>query len=103
MGAAAAAIIIRKEKDLVAHFRAAGAISPATAMTPDALGVHQRLAWERLVTRAVIREAVPGSFYLDEPSWVALRRTRRRLAIVMLVVAVSLAAFVFFRSPRPTP
>jgi hypothetical protein len=103
MGAAVAAIIIRKEKDLVAHFRAAGAISPATALTPEALGVHQRIAWERLVIRAVIREAAPGSFYLDEPSWVALRRTRQRLAIVMVVIVVAVAAFVFFLSPRAAP
>jgi poly(3-hydroxybutyrate) depolymerase len=89
MGASAAvAIIIRKEKDLVAHFRAAGAISAATAKTPGDLGVHERVAWSRLASRAVVRQGTPGTYYLDEPSWEALRRTRRRMALVLLIVVL---------------
>jgi hypothetical protein len=82
---AAAAVIIRKEKDLVAHFRSAGAVTPAKAQSPDALGVDTRVAWSLLVRRAVIREASPGQFYLDEDAWEALRAKRRRLAAVMVV------------------
>ena len=84
--AAAAAVIIRKEKDLVAHFRQAGAVAVSSAKSPSELGVHERMAWERLIERAVIREAAPGVYYLDEQSWNALRRMRQRMAIVLLSI-----------------
>jgi len=92
MGASvAAAVIIRKERELVEHFAAAGAVSPSSAKSPGDLGVHQRFAWIRLVDRGVIREAAPGRYYFDEPTWVALRQRRRRLALMMMVFVVVLA------------
>ena len=92
MGAsAAAAIIIRREKDLIAHFRSHGAIDAAHAMTPAALGVEQRLAWEILRRHAIIRGGAPGTFYLDELSWEAASRRRRRIAVVLMTVVVTLA------------
>jgi hypothetical protein len=91
MGAAAAAIIIRKEKDLVAHFQQARAVSAATAQTLGALRIDEGIALRRLRERAVIREAAPGTFYLDEPSWAALRYVRRRLMTVMLLLALAVA------------
>lgn len=83
---AAAAVMLRKEHDVVATFRGAGATTPTKARSPEELGIDRRLAFQRLVTRAVLREAGDGRFYLDEPSWEALRRIRRRLVMVMLVV-----------------
>jgi len=92
---AAAAIILLKEKQIVAAFREAGAISASTAATPAALGVHQRLAFSKLRERAILREAAYGYFYLDEPSWVAFRRARRRIAILAgLMVLVALLVFL---------
>ncbi len=90
MGAAAAAIIIRKEKDLVAHFQQARAISPSSAQSLGALRVEDGMALRRLQERAVIREGAPGMFYLDEPSWLALRHTRRRVITVLLLIVVAL-------------
>ncbi len=100
MGAsAAAAIVLLKEKQIVAAFRQGGATSAPAAATPAALGVHQRLALGKLRERAVLREAAHGYFYLDEPSWVALRRARRRVAIVVgLMVLVALLAFLARRA-----
>ncbi len=91
MGGAVAAIIIRKEKDLVAHFQRARALSPATAQSPGALGIEEGTALRRLRDRAVIREGAPGTLYLDEPSWQALRRTRQRMVAVMLIIVIALA------------
>lgn len=92
MGAtAAAAVIIRKERELVGHFVDAGAISPASARSSSDLGVHERFAWIRLVERGVIREAAPGRYYFDEPTWVALRRRRRQLALVLMIFVGVLA------------
>lgn len=98
MGAsAAAAVIIAKEKHIVAAFREAGATSLGKAVAPATLGVHERLAFSKLRQHAVLREAGPGLFYLDEPSWEALRRFRRRLAIVVAVFAVIAVAALLAR------
>ena len=96
MGTAAAAIIIKREKDLVEHFRRAGATSPQTAQSPDALGVEENnFIWRVLVESAVIRAGASGEYYLDEPSWEAMGRRRRRVAVIMLVAAVALAVSVY--------
>lgn len=93
MGAAAAvAIMRRREQEVVDDFRAAGAISPATAQSYNAIGLGESMAIRRLHDRAVIREAAPGLWYLDEEVWTAVRRTRRRVALVMVVVVLMLFA-----------
>lgn len=85
MGAPAiAAIMRRREQEVVEDFRAAGATSPATAQSYSALSIGESLAVKRLHNRAVIREGSPGLYYLDEEVWAAVRRTRRRLATVVL-------------------
>jgi|SRR5215831_416953 len=97
MGAAAAAIIIKREKDLVEHFRNAGATSAQRARTPGELGVEDdNLIWRILVKGAVIREGAAGAYYLDEPSWEALGRRRRRMAIIIGVFMLALALVTFF-------
>lgn len=100
MGAsAAAAIVLLKEKQIVATFRQAGATSAPAAATPAALGVHQGLAFSKLRRRAILREAAQGYFYLDEPSWVAFGKARRRVALVAgLIVLAALLIFVVRRA-----
>lgn len=89
MGAAAvAAIMRRREMEVVDDFRAAGAISRETAQSYTAIGLGQSLGLKRLRERAVIREAAPGTYYLDEEVWVAVRRMRRRIATVFIVILV---------------
>lgn len=89
MGASVgAAIIIRKERKLVDHFRGIGAVSPDTARTLAQLGVDQHIAWRRLVDLAVLRSTPSGTWYLDEPSWLAITRVRRRLAFAFTVLAL---------------
>jgi hypothetical protein len=93
MGAAAAvAIMRRREQEVVDDFRAAGALSPETAQSYNAIGLGESMAIRRLHDRAVIRESAPGLWYLDEEVWTAVRRTRRRLALVMVVVVLMLFA-----------
>jgi hypothetical protein len=91
MGAAAvAAIMRRREQEVVDDFRAAGATSPDSAQSYSSLGMGESLAIRRLHNRAVLREASPGLYYLDEEVWAAVRRTRRRLATVILSVVALL-------------
>lgn len=91
MGAPAiAAVIVRKERELVDLFRAAGATTPATARTLDEVGVHQAWPLSRLRRRAVVREAAPGRYYLDEEVWTAMRGMRQRIILTLLaIVAVT--------------
>lgn len=87
-------ILRRREQEVVDDFRAAGATSPETAQAYDAIGLGDTLAIRRLHNRAVIREAAPGRWYLDEEVWEAVCRTRRRLASVMLSIVLLLFAGV---------
>lgn len=89
-GAAVIAIMRRREREVVDDFRAAGATSPATAQSYTAVGIGESMALRRLHDRAVIREAAPGVYYLDEEVWTAVRRMRRRIAMVMLAIVILL-------------
>lgn len=93
MGAAAAVVLI-KERHVVDAFMRAGATSPERAASPDDLGVDLTgVGGRRLLRRAVLREASPGRYYLDVPSWVALRGMRRRLALVLLIIVGLVALY----------
>ena len=107
MGAAAAAIL-RKERDIVNTYRGVGATSPDRARSPDELDVPRRVAFGRLVQRAVLRDTGDGRYYLDEPSWEALRGIRRRMALVIMIVVIGAAVVliasgvVSFGGARPS-
>ncbi|MFI5236147.1 MAG: hypothetical protein ACHQXA_10585 [Gemmatimonadales bacterium] len=88
MGAVAATVIVRKEKEIVSVFRQAGVTSVATARSSEMLGLQERVAWRLLIDHAVIRPGAPGTWYLDEPSWEAFRRMRRRMALVILAIVL---------------
>jgi hypothetical protein len=92
MGAAViAAAMRRREQEVIDDFRAAGATAPDKAQSYTAMGLGESLALRRLRNRAVIREAAPGVYYLDEEVWSAVRRTRRRVAsVVILILAIML-------------
>lgn len=98
MGASAVAVLVAKERHIVDAFRRAGAIDARSAVTPSTIGVAERLAFRKLRQHAVLREAGPGTFYLDEPSWEALRSMRRRLAVAWLIVVLIAALAVWMRS-----
>lgn len=92
MGAAAVAAVLRKrEQEVIDDFRAAGATSPARAQSYAGMGLGDTLAIKRLRNRAVIRESAPGLYYLDEEVWAAVIRTRRRLVITLLSIFALMA------------
>jgi hypothetical protein len=88
MGGAVAVILI-KERQVVEAFQRAGAVAAHRAIRPPDIGVEDDgVIWRRLRERAIIREASPGLYYLDVEGWQAQRRTRRRLAFVMLIIII---------------
>ena len=89
MGAAIAAVIARRERDVVDLFRRAAATSPSSARSLSALDLDDALAVKRLSKRAVLRETDNGDYYLDEQSWTALRRLRRRLMVTMILALLA--------------
>jgi hypothetical protein len=86
-----------KERHIVNAFRDAAATSPETAVVPEEIGVERWLAFHRLRSRAVLREAGPDRFYLDQESWTALGALRRRLALAMLVLVLGIAMVFYLR------
>lgn len=92
--AAAAAMIIRKQRETVEVFQGARATSPATARDPNDLGIDEGLVFRGLVDRAILRDAGNGRYYVDEPSWYAHNAMRRRRAFVVLAIVIILGAMV---------
>jgi hypothetical protein len=87
MGAPAVIAMMRlKERQVVDDFRAAGALTPSTAQSYAAMGFGETMAIKRLHNSAVIREASPGLYYLDEEVWIAVRRNRQRRVVMILAV-----------------
>ena len=103
MGAPAiAAVIRRREREVVDDFRRGGATSPTTARSLADLGLSDSWPVHRLQKRAVIREPEPGIMYLDEEVWTAVRRMRRRVGLIFGTIFVLLAigiaiGFITFR------
>jgi len=95
MGAAVAAVIAAKERAIVEAFRDAGATALVTAVPVDQVGVTEDVGFRRLRRHEVIRESVPGRYYLDEHVWTAVRRTRRRLLTVLLAIVLLIALGTF--------
>lgn len=91
MGAAVAAVIMRKQRDLVQVFQGARATSSSTARYPADIGVEEDIIFRGLVRRAVLRDVGGGRYYFDEPSWSSLRSIRRRMALVILSIVILIA------------
>lgn len=89
----AAAIILRRQRQLVEAFRNAGATSAGRACTPEELGQRSRLPFRRLAMHGVfVRVHGAGSdgdrWYLDELAWRRFRERQRRLGLAILLVIV---------------
>lgn len=94
-----AAVILGKERRMVNRLRTAGATDPAHARTLEELGLSDGLILHRLRDRAVVRHAGPDRYYLDEESWNAVRRSRRRaIHVSWLIALIILLAILFGRT-----
>jgi hypothetical protein len=103
MGAGGAvAIVLIKERHVAEAFERAGATSAENARSPEELSIGAHgIGWRRLTRRAIVREASPGRFYLDVPSWQAMRKLRRQRSLGMIVLVLALVAFILWRQSHP--
>jgi hypothetical protein len=91
---AVAAASQRRQREIVAAFAGAGATDAAHARAPEELGVRDRLhAMRHLQDHGVLHLAGPGHYWVDLAAWQALRDRRRRIALVIALVA-ALAALL---------
>ena len=88
MGATAVAVMVRHEKDVVRAFEAAAATSAVAAKPLGALDLEESRHFERLRRHGVIKPGAPGTWYLDQHAWASRQHLRRRIALVMLAVAL---------------
>lgn len=89
-----AAVILRRQRRIVRAFETADAVSPSSAVDPQTLGVRRGLVFDAL-RRSGVLVAVDGSrYYLDPPAFDRLRSRQRRIALIMVVLALIVWAFV---------
>ena len=99
MGAAVTIMLI-KERQIVEAFMRAGATSASSAVHPGDIAVDLGgVGGRRLISRAIIREAGEGRYYLDLLGWEALRRHRRRVLFAILMLVALFALFLAGQFP----
>jgi hypothetical protein len=92
MGAAAVAVMVRREKDIVQAFQSAGAVSLVAAKPLGSLGLEESRHFDRLRRAEVIRNGPPGTWYLDQANWTERMLKRRRIGLVLLAVSLFVLA-----------
>lgn len=90
-----AALSRRAERRLVERLRGGSALTAATAIAFAPAGRLERWRLGRLARAGAVRDAGPGTAYLDEDSYQVYRRTRRRRALVVLAAVLALVAALF--------
>jgi len=87
-GAVIAAKRMQAERQMIEALKSAEAFSAdkAIPLAPDKN--LARLALRGLLRQNAIRQAQPGFYYLDEPVYAAVRKSRQRLLIGVAVIAV---------------
>lgn len=88
-----AGAVVRKQNQIVARFRAAGATAADRASAASTLRVEEGAAFRILRRHAILREEGAG-YYLDESRWEAHAKRRRRLALLIPLAFVLVALVV---------
>ena len=94
------AFVLAKERRMVARFVAAGATSREQARSLEQLGVSRGVILRRLRERAVVRQVGTDRYYVDQESWGAVRRMRRRTASVIVAIGLAIVFAILFGARR---
>lgn len=90
------AVLVHRQKQIVAALQAAGAVDMAHARTPEELNVTPGMAWHQLVGHAVVRYPGEGRYFVDLARWDRLRAQRRRHAWMIGTTLVVLLGLLFW-------
>jgi len=85
---------------MVSRFVTAGATSREQARSLEQVGASPGVILRRLRERAVVRQAGTDRYYVDQESWTALRRMRRRRASVMVAIGLAIIFAIVFGARR---
>jgi hypothetical protein len=86
------------QRQIVKAFRAARAMTGATARRLHELGLNDSGPLRRMVTSTIIRKAGPERYFLDDAAWASRRRLTGRTALrIALGLALALAALAVAR------
>ena len=100
-GAAAAAAAARARRKIAAYFLAVHGITPEDAVPFLPENGQQRRQFERMRKHGILKEAVPGSYWIDIAAYQAENdRRRNRLALILgpiLIVAILVIAWCLYR------
>ena len=102
MATAAAAAVAVARRRVLGYFFAQNAVTPVKAQPFQSERRLQQRQFERFLANGVIREAKPGLYYVDVPSWHAWQHglhSRAKIA-VLVVVLVMAAVIVLTAWPR---
>jgi CubicO group peptidase (beta-lactamase class C family) len=94
------AVILAKERRMIARFMAAGATSRERARSLEQIGVTRGVILRRLRERAVVRQVGTDLYYVDQESWRAVRRMRRRAISVIAAIALAIIFAIVFGTRR---
>jgi len=94
MATAAAAAVARARREVTSNLMQANAVSAGTALRYVPERRLQRRVLERFVSRGVVVETTPDTYYLDLPAYDDWRRSLRRRAAILLTGAVAIGALV---------
>ena len=89
MATAAAALVARARRDIQHHFFSSDAVRPERAVGFEAANGIEERQFERMRARNVIREAKPGSYWLDVVAYdedLRDRHARVKTALLALVL-----------------
>lgn len=81
-------------ESILARFRIADATRPERAQSLDALEITTTSTLEEFVRTGAVREARPGTFYLDEATVAALAKARPKKARIVVLVCLAVLAAI---------
>ena len=96
-------IIAAKIHKYFSRFENAGATSPGTSKTLQALGLHNGLIFKRLLRNGVFVEVTPGKYFVSRTTYNNFREQRKRnvfliLSGILLISLIIIIIFFFFNA-----
>ena len=99
MATGAAAAIARARRDVQHHFFSQDAVRPDRAVAFEPSRMIEQRQFERMQSRGIIREASPGTYWLDVVAYdLDLQQRYRRVRIALIAVLIIFAGWIALAS-----